>query len=267
MFDPVSQKIFFGYREITAKTLPNDGINVPEILSFYGTSATNIGYVEIEGGERVEKTLDLQDDIDGRSSFAYLTATEKGLYAHVGTPHIEPYMSRDIWGGIINTDTGNFSPLFPNPPYFKGPSPSQSNYRTDSLRATLDGRTAVFSHGIHTEAVHPENRVAVGRGGMIVIRDGIVAEQILPPRGRGPREVAISGDGKKAIMTVFNDSRIFWAVDLQTREIVEKPLRAPLEAAIAQTRLRNGMPPPPAPSQPQPAPVNRPAWPDRDDMP
>ena len=47
-------------------------------------------------------------------------------------------------------------------------------------------------------------------------------------------------------MTVFNDSRIFWSVDLETRAITEKPLRAPLEAAIARTRLRDVMPPPPA---------------------
>ncbi|MDF1732138.1 MAG: hypothetical protein P1U49_11595 [Minwuia sp.] len=49
-------------------------------------------------------------------------------------------------------------------------------------------------------------------------------------------EVALSGDGRKAIMTVSNDSRIFWTVDLETRAITEKPLRAPLEAAIARTR-------------------------------
>ena len=37
-------------------------------------------------------------------------------------------------------------------------------------------------------------------------------------------------------MTLFNDSRIFWAVDLETRAIIEKPLRVPLEAAIARSR-------------------------------
>lgn len=248
VFDPISQKIYFGYGKITSKALPGDGIHVPQILNFYGSSATNIGYVDIESGERVEKALDLQENINGRMKLAYLTATEKGISVHASLPTIEPYLGRGLWGGVINPDSGDFSPLFPDPPYFAGPSLSQSNYRTDSLRASKDGRVAVFSHNIYSEADRPQDRIALGRGGMVVVRDGVVAEQILPPRGRGPREVAVSGDGRKAIMTVFNDSQIFWAVDLETRAIIEKPLRAPLEAAIAGTRLRQVMPPPP-PSQ------------------
>ena len=236
VFDVKSPRIYFGFQYHSAGIIPGRRLYTPQILNFYGSSATNIGYVDIEAGKRVEKTLDLQESINGRTKLAYLAATERGLYVHAAVPQVEPFKGQGIWGGVINTESGEFSPLFPDPPYFNGPSLSQSNYRTDSLRASHDGRTAVFSHGIYTEADRPEDRIAVGRGGMVVVRDGNVAEQILPPRGRGPREVAISGDGRKAIMTLFNDSRIFWAVDLETRAIIEKPLRVPLEAAIARSR-------------------------------
>lgn len=44
---------------------------------------------------------------------------------------------------------------------------------------------------------------------LYVGRDGKIVDQFRPPRGYGPSEVAISGDGRMAIMTAFNDSRIF----------------------------------------------------------
>ncbi len=244
VFDPTSQRIFFGYGRVASKALPGDGLHVPQILNFYGSSATNIGYVDIEAGERVEKTLDLQDSINGRVKLAYLTATERGLYVHAAVPRVEPFKGQGVSGGVVDTDSGEYSPLFPDPPYFKGPSLSQSNYRTDSLRASRDGRSFVFREHT-TDSAGNYDKMHL-RFAMYFGRDGKIVDQFRPPRGNGTAEVAISGDGQKAIMTVFNDSRIFWAVDLETRVITEKPLRAPLEAAIAGTRLRDVMPPPPA---------------------
>ena len=267
VFDVKLPRIYFGTRYHAAGIVPGRRFHTPEILSFYGSSATNIGYVEIEGGKQVEKKLDLQDKIDGRSSFAYLTATEKGIYAHMGTPNEDPFLSHGLWGGIIDPLKGIYSPLFPDPPYFNGPSLSQSNYRTDSLRASHDGRSFVFKERM-TDAEGNYDRKHL-RFAMYIGRNGKIVDQFRPPTGVGPGEVAISGDGRKAIMTVFNDSRIFWTVDLETRVITEKPLRVPLEAAIAGTRLRQVMPSPP-PSQ---KPVNgrskpsRPAAPAPSEMP
>lgn len=246
VFDIKSPRIYFGILHHSARIVPGRHLFTPQILSYYGSGATNIGYVDLEAGERIEKTLDLQENINGRMKLAYLTATERGLYVHAGVPRVEPFKGQGVSGGVIDTESGEYSPLFPNPPYFNGPSLSQSNYRTDSLRASHDGRSFVFRDHI-TDAAGNYDRSHL-RFSMYLGRDGKVVDQFRPPTGVGPGEVAISGDGRKAIMTVSNDSRIFWFVDLETRAIIEKPLRAPLEAAIAGTRLRQVMPPPP-PSQ------------------
>ena len=249
VFDVKSPRIYFGFQYHSAGIIPGRRLYTPQILNFYGSSATNIGYVDIEAGKRVEKTLDLQESINGRTKLAYLAATERGLYVHAAVPRVEPFKGQGFSGGVVDTDSGEYSPLFPDPPYFNGPSLSQSNYRTDSLRASHDGRSFVFRDHT-TDAAGNYDRTHL-RFGMYVGRDGKIVDQFRPPRGYGPGEVAISGDGRKAIMTVFNDSRIFWTVDLETRVITEKPLRVPLEAAIAGTRLRQVMPPPPPSQKPE----------------
>ncbi|GJL87354.1 MAG: hypothetical protein DHS20C03_10630 [Minwuia thermotolerans] len=233
-FDPASGRIYFGYRHEAAVARPGGKWRMPQILNFYGKSANHLGYVEFEDGKQVERKLDLQEKIDGRSSFAYLTATPKGIYAHMGTPNEDPFLSHGLWGGIIDPLKGSYSPLFPDPPYFKGPRLSQSNYRTDSLRASHDGRSFVFREHT-TDAAGNYDRTHL-KFALYVGRDGKIVDQFRPPRGYGPSEVAVTGDGRMATMTAFNDSRIFWWIDLETRRVTEKPLRAPLEAAIARTR-------------------------------
>jgi hypothetical protein len=232
VFDLNSTRIYFGFLLHSAGIVPGRKFHTPQILNYYGSSATNIGFVDIESGERVEKTLDLQDSINGRMKLAYLTATERGLYVHAAVPRVEPFKGQGVSGGVIDTDSGEYSPLFPNPPYFNGPSLSQSNYRTDSLRASRDGRSFVFRDHT-TDAAGNYDRTHL-KFAMYVGRDGKIVDQLRPPTGVGPGEVAISGDGRKAIMTVSNDSQIFWAVDLATRAITEKPLRGPLKAAISR---------------------------------
>lgn len=225
--------IYFGFAYHSAGIILERRFYKPQIFNYYGSSAKNIGFVNIGAGEQVERTLNLQDSINGRMKLAYLTATERGLYVHAGVPRVEPFKGQGVSGGVIDTDSGEYSPLFPNPPYFNGPSLSQSNYRTDSLRASRDERSFVFRDHT-TDAAGNYDRTHL-RFAMYVGRDGKIVDQFRPPTGVGPGEVAISGDGRKAIMTVSNDSQIFWAVDLETRAITENPLRTPLEAAIAQT--------------------------------
>lgn len=274
VFDPFSERIYFTSRLQPFSFNPENAKSGFSISKIHGRDGSSIGYIEITESGREEKHLRLATGmyntvIDGRSTFAYLSATEKGIVAYARLPTDLPYHEKGVWGGIINPDNGEFSPLFPDPPYFNGPDLARSNFRTDSLRAARDGKVLVFSHAYQSVNGLAFDPALIRYRSMLIARDGNVVDQFRPPTGVGPGEVAISGDGRKAIMTVFNDSRIFWAVDLETRMITEKPLRAPLEAAIAGTRLRDVMPPPP-PSQ---KPVNgrskppRPAGPAPSEMP
>ena len=133
---------------------------------------------------------------------------------------------------FLDLDSKRLTPLFPDPPYF-----DESFYRTEdegltfkpgSLTSSADGRRIAFTDDTGSPVrtgvwLHEDD---AGRGPSPLAADGVYP----------PKAITLSGDGRWLAALYRNQNRYFSLVDLESGEVRELPLQAPLRRALDALR-------------------------------
>jgi hypothetical protein len=219
VFGVTEPVIYFTYLTGVGGTRPGGPRGLSKNIGEAGRSS-GVGFADLKGGSESYLSFSPSRSI---TQIGRLSDSQKGLYIYAPPRPFGAFEDTTSWSFIATRPKFSLAPVFPDEPYYEVGSSGQANFRTYSLSSSADGSRVVFGFVLKKEYAKPGQKI--GSSGMYLAEKGKIVKVFQSPDGFPVKEVAISGDGKQAVMFNFNKSDTMWVANIEGDQITSHALR------------------------------------------